>query len=59
MKREENAIVASETSIESLKKSEELAWRLRERILDLAQRAGARDSPLMRRSASCSRLWTM
>lgn len=40
MKKKKKAIIASETSIESVKKSEELAYRLRGRILDLARRAG-------------------
>jgi hypothetical protein len=41
MKRKKNEItVNAETSIDSLKKSEELATRLRERILDLARKAG-------------------
>jgi len=40
MKGKKNAIIVSETSIDSLKKSEELARLLRERILDLARRAG-------------------
>lgn len=41
MKTKKNGITANvETSIDSLKKSEELATRLRERILDLARKAG-------------------
>ena len=39
MKKRKNAIIASETSIESFMKSEELAGRLGGRILDLARRA--------------------
>lgn len=40
MKTKKNAIIPSETSVESVEKSEELATRLRERILDLARKAG-------------------
>jgi len=43
MKTKKNGIDANaETSIDSLKKSEELATRLRERILDLVRKAGRR-----------------
>lgn len=41
MKTKRNGIITNaETSIDSLKKSRELAIRLRERILDLARKAG-------------------